>query len=162
RGGNDLITGGGGFDTAIYGNDPEVTSGISVNLALGIVHGDAAIGTDKMAGIESIRGTNFADTFDATGGDGPGGNPGFGELGAPNVGSNGTLNEFEGRGGDDTIIGNGNTRISYLNAAAGVSVSLLSGMGRGIDPDDPAGVGVDHFSGVNSIRGSNFNDGMLG
>src|SRR5215475_9112717 len=157
RGGNHLINGRGGFDTAIYGNDPEVTSGINVNMAAGIVTGDAAVGIDTLRAIESIRGTNFADTYDATGGDGPGGNPGFGELGALNVGSNGTLNEFEGRGGDDTIIGNGNTRISFVNATGGVAVDIAVGTATG-----DSSVGTDTFSGVANVRGSNSADTIAG
>jgi len=157
RGGNDLINGRGGFDTAIYGNDPEVTSGINVNMAAGIVTGDAAVGIDTLRAIESIRGTNFADTYDATGGDGPGGNPGFGELGALNVGSNGSLNEFEGLGGDDTIIGNGNTRISFANATGGVVVDVAAGTATG-----NSSVGTDTFTGVANVRGSNSVDTITG
>ena len=37
---------------------------------------------------------------------------------------NGTFNEFEGRGGNDIITGNGSTRISYLHATAGVTVDF--------------------------------------
>ena len=47
------------------------------------------------------------------------------------------FNEFEGLGGDDTITGNGNTRISYLNALAGVTVTMTSvgaGTAHGTDP----------------------------
>src|SRR5262249_56633123 len=109
----------GGFDTAIYGNDPAVTSGISVDMAAGIVTGDATVGTDTLRAIESVRGTNFADSYDATGGDGPRGNPGFGEAGALNIGNNGTFNEFEGLGGGDTILGHSKQRIGLLEPTRG-------------------------------------------
>ena len=36
----------------------------------------------------------------------------------------GMFNEFEGRGGDDIITGNGVTRISYLHATSGVTVTF--------------------------------------
>lgn len=56
--------------------------------------------------IEGIRGTNFADPYDATGFDG------F----STNAGSLGNYNEFEGPGRHDTINGNGNTAIVYGSA----------------------------------------------
>ena len=109
RGGNDFIDGRGGYDFAVYNNDPATTSGITVNLAAGTVTGDASIGTDTLRSVEAVRGTNFADTYDATG---------FGG-GSTNAGSIGTFNDFDGVGGNDTIIGNGNTRIQYSNATGG-------------------------------------------
>src|SRR5262245_6781993 len=145
--GNDILDGGDGRDLAIY---TDATGGINVDMAAGTASGPG-VGQDLLISVERIRGSNFDDTYVATGFNSGSALPGRGT----------DFNEFEGLGGNDTIIGNGNTRVSYLNAAAGVTVSLLSGMafgGRG----DPAGVGVDHFTGVNSIRGSNFNDGMLG
>ena len=40
-------------------------------------------------------------------------------AGALNVStSNGNFNQFEGLGGNDTITGNGNTRVIYSNATA--------------------------------------------
>ena len=41
------------------------------------------------------------------------GAPGFIDPNLNNVGDNGTFNFFEGRGGDDMITGNGNTRVQY-------------------------------------------------
>jgi large repetitive protein len=71
RAGNDLIDGGGGFDFATYNNDPTTTSGIAVNLAAGTVTAidplDLSIGTDTLRSVESVRGTNFADTYNALG-----------------------------------------------------------------------------------------------
>ena len=101
--GNDLIDGRGGFDTSSYNNIFFTTGGVSVDMAAGTVTGDASIGTDTLRSIEGIQGTNFADTFVATG---------YGLAGALNVGNNGTFNQFEGLGGNDTITGNGNTRLS--------------------------------------------------
>ena len=65
--GNDTINGRGGFDRADYNNDPTTTSGITVHLAAGTVTGDATVGTDTLLSVEAVRGTNFADTYDATG-----------------------------------------------------------------------------------------------
>ena len=46
----------------------------------------------------------LADTYNAAG---------YGLAGAANVGNNGNFNQFEGLGGDDTITGNGNTKVIY-------------------------------------------------
>jgi Ca2+-binding RTX toxin-like protein len=158
RGGNDLIDGRGGFDRVVYGNNSAIAAGITVNLAAGIVTGDAAVGADTLRSVEAVRGTDFADTFDATG---------F-TASSTNAGSNGVneqgaaFNEFDGMGGNDTIIGNGNTRVSYAFALAGVTVDIQAGTGHGTAPGDLAGVGTDTFTGVNSLEGSNFNDLLFG
>ena len=65
------------------------------------------------ASIEAIQGTNFTDIYDATS---------FGTRGRPQLGSNGTFNQFEGLGGNDTITGNGNTRVISRNATGGVTI----------------------------------------
>src|SRR5262249_10473338 len=69
--------------------------------------------------------------------------------------------------GDDTIVGNGNTRVSYILALSGVTVDLLAGTAQSIAPGDAANVGVDSFAGtigpdninsVNAVVGSAFAD----
>ncbi|GGI24311.1 beta strand repeat-containing protein [Bradyrhizobium guangdongense] len=151
--GNDLINGGGGFDRADYAQDPTTASGITVNMAAGTVTGDGTIGTDTLRSVESVRGTNFADTYVATGFSG----------GSVNAGSNGTFNEFIGMGGNDSITGNGNTRLSYTNATGGVTVDMQTGStpGTGTATGD-ASTGTDTFSGVNAIQGSMFDDVIRG
>ncbi|MEH2614336.1 Ig-like domain-containing protein [Bradyrhizobium sp. AZCC 1693] len=145
--GNDVIDGRGGFDTAIY-NAFNTTGGVSIDMASGIVTGDASVGTDTLLSIESVQGTNFADTYVATG---------FGTTGA-NVGSSGTFNWFQGNGGNDVITGNGNTQIQYASATGGVSVNLATGIATG-----DASVGTDTITGgVNNVFGSNFNDTIIG
>ena len=158
RGGNDLIDGRGGFDRAVYGNDAAVADGIIVSLAAGSVIGDAAIGTDALLSVEAVRGTDFGDTFDATGFTAA--SPNAGSAGVNDAGA--AFNDFEGLGGDDTIIGNGNTRVSYGFALAGVTVDIRSGTGHGTDLGDLAGVGVDTFTDVNAITGSSFADLLFG
>src|SRR5262249_17504162 len=101
NGGDDTIDGGAGVDLARYGN---ATGGIPANLTTGIVIGDASVGTDTLTGIERIRGSNFADTYVATG---------FNEGTSPALATLPMFNEFEGMGGNDTITGNGFTRVSY-------------------------------------------------
>lgn len=152
--GNDVIDGRGGFDRAMYSasSDDTTTGGVFVNLAAGTVSGDASIGNDTLKSIESIRGTDFADTFNATGFSGS----------TANAGSNGTLNEFEGEAGNDSITGNGNTRVAFYHAANGVSVDLSTGISTSLANGDLAHVGTDTFTGVSAVRGSDFGDQIIG
>ena len=143
--GDDFIDGKGGFDTVSYNNIYFVTGGVTVNFTTGTVTGDSSIGTDTLRSVENLQGTNFVDTFVSTG---------FGLPGALNVGNNGNFNQFEGLGGNDSITGNGNTRLAYGNATAGVTVNLQAGTVVGND----ASVGTDTFVGVNSVNGSNLGD----
>ncbi len=158
RAGDDHIDGLGGFDRAFYNNDNSAASGIHVDMALGVVTGDAAIGTDTLRSVEGIRGTNFADTYDASNF----GLSGFLDPSTDNVGSFTTLNEIEGMGGNDIITGNGNTRIAFYNAFDGVTVDLNGGTAQGTAAGDIAGVGTDNFTGTNAVRGSGFADLIFG
>ncbi len=151
--GDDFIDGRGGYDIAQYNNMTHTTGGIIVDLALGIVTGDASTGTDTLRGIEGVQGTNFADSFDAANF----GAAGYLNAAEFNVGNNGKYNQFEGMGGDDTITGNGYTRVIYFNATAGVTVDVDDGTA-----DGDASVGHDDFSGVNGVVGSNFADVLRG
>ena len=165
RGGNDLINGGGGFDRANYFFED---SGIVVHLAAGKVVGGANTGIDTLLSVESVIGTDFADTYTAAVDADPiyGSLVAFGDPSAANVGSNGTFNEFEGAGGNDTITGNGNTRVAFYDATAGVTVTLGmggSGTSFGTAPGDLADVGTDTFNGgVKDVRGSEFGDIITG
>src|SRR5215471_855873 len=61
--GNNVLDGGTGNDTAAF---PNATQGINVDLTLpGNVTVNTGIGTDTLVSIESVEGTNFADTFTA-------------------------------------------------------------------------------------------------
>src|SRR4029079_10705714 len=125
RGGDDFIDGRGGFDRVLYWfrTDDNTTGGITINMAAGTVIGDASVGHDTLRSIEAVRATDFADTYNASGFTTT-------SINGPNVGDAGfaiisgvqqAFNEFEGIGGDDTITGNGNTRIDYVNATDGVT-----------------------------------------
>ena len=160
RGGNDTINGAGGFDRAVYRSED---AGITVHMAAGKVVGGPNTGIDTLSSVESVIGTDFNDIYIATADPDPlyGSAVAFGAAGAANVGSNGTFNEFEGADGDDIITGNGNTRIAFYNAVAGVTVTFTSigaGTSQSTASGDAAGVGIDTFSGVNSVRGSAFDD----
>jgi len=149
RGGDDFINGRQGFDRADYAFNGPATIGINVNLAAGTVTGDPVLtGTDTLRSIESVRGSHLDDVYDATG---------FSNL-STNAGSSGTLNEFEGMAGNDTVIGNGSTRITFGFAREGVTVDLQAGTAVG-----GASVGTDTImGGVNQMRGSNFDDVLMG
>ena len=84
---------------------------------------------------------------------------GYGLAGALNVStSNGNFNQFEGLGGDDTITGNGNTRVIYSNATAASTITIGGGQAR-FGAGDALRSAHDSFTGgVNSAIGSNFAD----
>ena len=152
RAGNDTIDGRGGLDQVLYGSDTLVNAGVAVtvnpdNVTM-TVTGNAMVGTDTLISIELIRGTNFADTYNATG-----------FVGAStDTGLPATFNEFEGLGGNDQITGNGQTRIIYSSATGGVFVDLVAGTATG-----NSSVGTDTIiGGVTRVRGSNFNDIIVG
>ena len=155
RGGDDTINGRGGFDRSTYLLEDHA---VSVHLAAGKVVGGVNTGTDTLISVEAVSGTDFADVFNAGVDNDPvyGSAVAYGVAGAANVGSLGTFNEFEGAGGDDQIIGNGNTRVAFYNATSGVVVDLAAGTSIG------ASTGTDTMSGVNAARGSEFNDILLG
>jgi VCBS repeat-containing protein len=166
RAGDDTLSGEFGYDRANYGN---ASAGITVHLADnashtgGSVTGDGSVGTDTLQSIELVTGSNFADTYDATGFSATSSNAGS------TVTSNtaGMFNEFEGRGGNDIITGNGTTRVSYFHATSGVTVTFdgnswnpafnPNGGASGTATGD-ASTGTDTFTGVYNVRGSNFND----
>ena len=159
-GGNDWIDGGGGFDRAVY-NGAFDGVGITVNLAAGTVTGGSTTGTDTLRSIEAIWGTEFADIYNAAGftDSATASNPNAGSAGVN--GSGAAFNEFEGGAGNDTVTGNGNTRVYYGHATGGVVVTLTSG-GAGFS-DGNASVGHDTFTGgVTRVRGSEFNDIITG
>lgn len=155
-GGDDFIDGGLGFDRAAYFQASDDT-GITVNLGNGTVVGGIDTGSDTLRSVEAIWGTNFADSYDASTFSGSSTNAG-------NAGNNGAasnFNEFEGGGGDDQVTGNGNTRVAFYHATAGVVVTLGSN-GSGNAYGDQS-VGHDTFiSGVGAVRGSEFNDIITG
>ena len=153
--GDDFIDGRSGFDRAVYSNviDDSVTAGVSINMAAGTVTGDASVGTDTLRSIELVRGSNFADTYDAT----DFGAAGFTNPAVNNVGNNGTFNEFEGQAGNDTVTGNGNTTIAFFRATGAVTVDLAAGTATG-----DSSVGTDTITGgVNGVAGSQFGDTLL-
>ena len=146
-GGSDFFDGQFGIDRADYTHAP---GAINVQLADGTVtkftDGNATLidDIDTLRSVELVTGTNFVDFFNA----GPTANnpSGFSgnstNAGSPTGSNSGTFNEFQGRGGNDFIIGNGSTRISYYGsnrrrdrrfcgADAILSIRVRSGRNRG-------------------------------
>jgi len=152
--GNDVITGGfggsGAFNTASY---VTASGAISVQLqgTTGTVTGDVSVGTDTLTVLDRILGTAFDDTFTANG------TWQGSQFGAFGGSPSGGFNEFRGGAGNDTIIGSSYTRIAFDDAGpGGVNVDFTTGTAIG------DGVGTDTFIGVNQVRGSNFDDTVLG
>ena len=154
KGGNDFIDGGTGEDRAEYFGG---TSGVTVNLAAGTVTGDSSIGTDTLRSIERIQGTAYDDVYDARG---------FSAT-STNAGSWDQWNQFDGRGGNDTIYGNTKTMLHYGASAVAVEVNLATGKAWALNPADRTGdlnqyVGTDTFTGVFRVRGTALGDLLLG
>ena len=157
-GGNDTIDGGSGFDRAEYNGS---TEGVTINLSQGTAVSTSQ-GTDTLRSIEAIRGSMSADVFDARGFVG----------GAPSTTNNVSsywwgLNSFLPEGGDDVIYGNGSTRIDYSNAMVAIKVDLKAGVADARLSADKTSlgyltVGRDTFSGVYDVRGTAYDDELLG
>ena len=146
------------FDVAIYHEDSSALSDIDVNLAFGIVTGDAANGADTSRSVEGVRESNSAATYIASDFSAAG----FLNAFVNKVESFGTLNEFKVEGGNEQITGNGNTHTAFSSASDDMIVELVAGICQGTAVGDLAGVGTGSFTGVNAVRGSGFSDLIFG
>jgi Ca2+-binding RTX toxin-like protein len=169
--GADYLNGGKGFDTASYYDDGGLT-GIVANLRKNTVV-DGFGDTDKLSGVESIRGSDFADQI---------------------TGSNGN-NWLRGEGGDDTIDGQSGDDVIWSGfgndtvlggkgndmLAGGHGDDLLDG-GKGVDTVDysndggwrgvsvllSAGSGTDSWNSydtlvnIENVTGTGFDDWIMG
>ena len=130
-GGADRLDGGAGSDTASY-----VTAGaaVTVSLATGSGSGSDAQG-DLLVGIENLTGSAFNDNL---------------------IGDN-NANVFIGGGGADQMTGGAELdTASYVNSAAGVTVSLVSGTGSGGSAEG------DVLNQIENITGSALDDILTG
>jgi Ca2+-binding RTX toxin-like protein len=138
--GADALVGGAGIDTASYEDN---WGAVFVNLTLGQGFGNAAQG-DTYDGIENLTGSIFGDFF---------------------IGDNG-VNRLDGGAGGDVLVGSvgadhligggGSDTASYEDNWGAVSANLSVGQGFG-----NAAQG-DTYDGIENLRGSIFNDFLIG
>ncbi len=144
--GDDHLFGGLGIDTISYAGDE---AGVTVNLSQdfawdGFLDADSVAGTDTLAEIEKVIGSDYDDVL---------------------VGDEGE-NRLYGMAGDDTLIGGGgddsldggvdSDTASYFEDTSGVDASLA--MGEATD-----GYGnTDIFIGMENLRGSAYDDKLTG
>ncbi len=119
------------------------TAGITADLAAHTITGDATVGTDTVTNIERVIGTNFADTLKGGGGS--------------------RFESFQGRGGNDTITGDGihQTRAEYNDAngdSGGVTITLSNAADGAGTVVGGASIGTDTVKYVNQFYGSQYND----
>ena len=160
RGGSDILDGGMGSDTATYSSAP---SGVSVDLNNALPQNTLGAGIDSFISIDNLTGSAHADIL-------------LGDLqnnvlqglagndwllgGAGNDSMNGGEGDdfLIGGEGDDNLVGSSGTDVvSYLTAAAGVTVSLAIG-----GYQNTIGAGSDRLIGVEHLHGSTFNDTLTG
>ncbi|QRF68631.1 beta strand repeat-containing protein [Ponticoccus alexandrii] len=136
-GGGDTLDGGEGSDWVDYADN---ATNINVSLATGFANGGPntdALG-DVFISIENIRGTNFGDRMTGDAND----------------------NIFEGRSGNDTLIGGaGSDTADYMSSGSFVNVSLLSGFAGGGASSHAIG---DTFTSIENLYGSAFGDILNG
>ena len=138
--GDDTIIGGLGNDTLDYSG---LDRSVNVDLAAGTVR-KTFRGDDTVSGVETVIGTDSGDTFRGSSGD----DAFYG---------GGSFDRFHGSAGADHFDGGeGRDSVLYNASSAGVSVSLLAGVGQFGDADG------DTFASVESVYGSNHDDLLIG
>ncbi len=162
--GGDFFDGRGGSDGVIYQYIAS-TAGIKVELAAGKVTWLDGPSVDTLRQIELIRGTNFADTYDARG---------FSDSSTNKNSAGETWNLFDPRGGDDKVLGNGRTILNSgeLGGAVSIDLSLQTSPTKSAyiitsftdNPDSTAGYtpGKILASGVNEVRSGSYDDTLRG
>jgi len=138
--GNDTIDGKGGFDIARYDRATSAVTATLGGLSDGTATGGAS-GTDILRNIEGLRGSAFNDIL---------------------TGSNrtDTFETFIGNAGNDTIDGMGGIdRVDYSSSPGAVTVTL-GGASDGSAFDGFGG--IDILRNIESVRGSEFNDTLIG
>jgi Ca2+-binding RTX toxin-like protein len=151
NGGADTIDGMGGTDVLHYGN-ANSAFGVNVNLATGI----ARDGTTGVVGVDPIGGTTQDTLINVEGA--------VGSAGADILTGNFANNIFSGGAGNDTIDGGDGFDIVVYQAALGaIAVNLATGSAtESFFNGTTTVVGIDSLTNVEEIRGSDFNDTMIG
>ncbi|HEV2748881.1 MAG TPA: S8 family serine peptidase, partial [Allosphingosinicella sp.] len=150
--GDDLLAGGDGLgDVASY-----MAAGAGVTVELGVTdwQDSGGGGTDRLDGIEHLRGSRFGDHL---GGD-AGANHLAGNAGDDTLAGGDGDDRLAGGAGDDLLDGGeGLDLASYADAAARVAISLAVA-----GPQGGAGAGLDTLSGIERLEGSAFADRLTG
>jgi Ca2+-binding RTX toxin-like protein len=130
---NDYLDGGTGTDTLTYA---AASAAITISLALATAQVTGGAGTDTISNFENLTGSAFNDTL--TG--------------------DGNANVIEGLAGNDTMNGGAGTdTLTYVDATAGISISLALATAQ-----VTGGAGTDTISNFENLTGSAFNDTLTG
>ncbi|MGF7150493.1 Ca2+-binding RTX toxin-like protein [Sphingomonas zeicaulis] len=158
--GNDSLDGGTGIDTASYAG---AAARVTVNLNLTSAQSTISQGIDTLTGFENVIGSAFNDTLtggaDANRIEGGLGNDIINGLAGNDVLIGGDGNDaLSGGVGNDGLDGGAGIDIaSYAEAAAGVTVSLLT-----TSAQNTGGGGIDTLTGIEGLVGSAFDDLLIG
>jgi Ca2+-binding RTX toxin-like protein len=167
--GNDTIDGGAGNDWAAY---EDATAGVIVDLNLTTAQNTGGGGTDKLAGIENVYGSDFNDTLTGDAHDnmivgGLGNDIVNGGKGGDTLWGSAGADTLDGADGDDYLVGGAGADIikggagfdwsSYEDATAGVKVDLTK-----TGAQDTGGGGTDTLSGIEHLYGTKFGDTLTG
>jgi len=129
----DGLNGGTGIDTVSFA---AAAAAVTVNLATTSAQNTVGAGTDTIINFENLTGSAFADTL--TG--------------------DGNNNVIEGLAGNDTMNGGAGTdTVTYVDATAGITISLALGTAQ-----VTGGAGTDTISLFENLTGSAFNDTLTG
>ncbi|MFG6487753.1 PA14 domain-containing protein [Roseateles sp. BYS78W] len=165
--GNDVLIGGAGADTLIGGDGSDTadystsTVAVQINLTTGVVTGGDATG-DTFQSIENLTGGSGDDqlTGEASA------NTLIGNAGNDTLVGLAGNDTLDGGDGDDTLDGGtgadvliggaGTDTATYATSAAGVTVNLATGIGKGGDAEG------DRLAGIENLIGSDKNDVLTG
>ncbi|MEZ0264221.1 MAG: beta strand repeat-containing protein, partial [Phycisphaerae bacterium] len=155
--GDDTLNGGTGNDTLDGGEGSDwvqfvgATTAVTANLATGATTGGA--GVDLLTSIENAAGSSFNDSIVGS----SEGNILRGEAGNDTLnGGDGNDTLAGGAGNDSLVGGSGIDTADYSEATGTVTVNLS------VANQTTGGAGNDVLSGIENVRGGNFNDTLTG
>ena len=141
-GGHDVIDGGTGIDTLSFDG---VTHGVTLSLASQAVQALDSTWSIQVSNVETVTGSAYADVLTAN------------DTGSTLNGGGGNDMLIGGAGNDHFVGGGGEDTVSYANAKAAVTVSLLA-----TSAQQTGGAGIDTLSAIEDLIGSSFNDTLFG